>query len=197
MPGNLGTAGFTAFKVHKIQRVAKGLQRTVQFRVEPRLPRLHAGAGTPLTLAQIEVIGDVVDGLDAHFLQCLFRARVESWQIANVVIRKRRIATVVELARDGMGAMRSRFDVRRCGHRQNCECRPKLECQFRLQLGYLPCDVSNAKETPRIDAAALRTHNSGSRAPDSRNQRPTHSERAHDIESPRHQGALPSWKCST
>jgi hypothetical protein len=29
-----------------------------------------------------------------------------------------------------------------------------LERQFRLELGYLPRDVSDAKETPRIDAAA-------------------------------------------
>src|ERR1700722_5398555 len=95
-----------------------------------------------------------MDGFDTHFPKLFRRARVEPWQIADVVIRKWQIASVIELARNGMGAMTARLDVRRCGHRQNCECRPKLECQFRLEPHYLPCDVPNPKETPRIDAAA-------------------------------------------
>src|ERR1017187_6948172 len=70
-----------AFKIGEVQRVVKGLQRLASFRVKPSLSRLHARSCTPLNLTQFEVIGYVTDGLDAHFLQFLFRARVESWQI--------------------------------------------------------------------------------------------------------------------
>jgi hypothetical protein len=153
-PAESWNRGVQGFKIHEVDRVLRLTQFRRQLRAEPRLPSLHARSRTPLNLAQREVIGDFTYGGDSQFLQFLHRAGMQSRQVADVVIRKWRIASVIELARNGMGAMTSRLDVRRCGHRQNCECRSKLECQFRLQLHNLPCDVPNSKETPRIDAAA-------------------------------------------
>ena len=99
----------------------RALQLLAEFRAEPRLPRLHARASTPLSLAQCEVIGYVEDGLDAHFLQFLGRTGVESWQIPDVVIWERRIAAVEKLARDRIGAMRPSWNFGRVRHRQGRE----------------------------------------------------------------------------
>src|SRR5580704_17827667 len=86
-----------AFKICEVQRVRQPTQHLAKLRAKPRLARLHAGSRPSLNFAQFEVVRYVTDGLDAHFLQLLFRARVESWQIPNVVIRERRIAAVEEL----------------------------------------------------------------------------------------------------
>src|SRR5213078_2730898 len=67
-------------EVYEPERVLQLIQFRKQLRAEPRFPRLHAGAGTSLNLAQREVIGYVADGLDTHLLQFLHRAGVESWQ---------------------------------------------------------------------------------------------------------------------
>src|SRR5450631_4041768 len=109
--------GVYGLKVDKEQRIGEvGECRLESVNVVPRCPRLHARSRTPLSLSQFEVIGYVVDGLDAHFLQFPFRTRVESRQIPNVVIRKRRIAAVEELADNGIVALTTRCNVRGLRH---------------------------------------------------------------------------------
>ena len=76
MPANSGIAGFTVSKSAKYNGYFSPLNALAEFGTEPRLARLHARSCTPLNLGQFEVIWYVVDGLDAQFLQFLFRAGV-------------------------------------------------------------------------------------------------------------------------
>ena len=92
-------------EIHKEEWVLEPLQLLAEFGAEPGLPRLHASARTPLPLVQREVVRDVADGLDANLLQFLDGARLDSRQVADVVVWARRIAAVEELAGDGVGAM--------------------------------------------------------------------------------------------
>ena len=46
-------------------------------------------------------------------------------------------------------------DVRCLRHRENCECRSKLERELRLQPLDSPCKVSDPEESFRVDGAAL------------------------------------------
>src|SRR5208282_6161522 len=73
-------------EIHKEERVFQSTQFLADFGAEPRLPRLHAGSSTPLPLVQWEVVGDVANGFDAHLLQFLHRACLDSGYIADVVI---------------------------------------------------------------------------------------------------------------
>src|SRR5438445_6815715 len=113
-----------AFEIHEIQWVLQFRQFPPQFRTEPRLPRLHTRTSSPLWFAQGEVIRNIVDGFDSHLREFLYGARVEPWQVADVVGWTRLIATVVELARDGIGAMPPRRDVRSLGHCEDSKLRP-------------------------------------------------------------------------
>src|ERR1035437_8526696 len=111
-------------EIHKEERVLQPNQLLLESWAEPRLSRLHAVASPPLSLVQWEVIWDVVDGLDAHFRQFLNGAGLDSGYIADVVIGARRIAAVVELARDRVGAMATRRDVRCLRHIEDGEFCP-------------------------------------------------------------------------
>ena len=58
-------------------------------------------------------------GLDAHACQFFHRAGLDSRQEADVIRGARRIAAVVELTRDGIGAMRTSREVRDFRHRKD------------------------------------------------------------------------------
>src|ERR1022692_3065675 len=96
-----------ALEVHEAQRVAERFQFFAEVLTEPWVARLHGGARTPLSLTERKVIGYLGDGLDAHPLQFFGSTGMESRQIPDVVVWERGIATVVELACDGVGAMAS------------------------------------------------------------------------------------------
>jgi hypothetical protein len=106
-------------KIHEINRVFQALQLLAQFRTEPRLSCLHAGARSPLPFTERKVIGYVGDGLDAQFLQFLGGTGMESWQIADVVIWTWGIAAVEEFTRDGVRAMRTSRDIWSFRHNEN------------------------------------------------------------------------------
>src|ERR1035441_10093020 len=114
-------------EVHKEERVLESLQLLAEVGAEPGLASLHASASTPLPFVQREVVRDVADGLDANLLQFLDGARLDSRQVADVIVRARRIAAVEELAGDGLRAMASREEVGRFRHVEDGELRPQLE----------------------------------------------------------------------
>ena len=58
---------------------------------------------------------------------------MDSRQVSNVIDGAREIASVEELAGNGIGAVPPGIDLRRFGHVEDGELRPKLECQFGLQ----------------------------------------------------------------
>src|SRR5208282_653333 len=111
------------FKVHKEQRILQGSQFLAQVRAEPWFPHLHALSGATLNLRQIEVVRYVADGLDAHLLKLFHCTRVDTRQVADMVIGTRTIASVIELARDWIGAVPSRCNVRWLLHGEYGELR--------------------------------------------------------------------------
>ena len=146
------------FKIHEIKGVLHAFQLFAQFRcVIPRLSRLDGDASAALALVEREVVGNIVNGHDAHLRQFLHPDCVDSREIADVIVRPRRIAAVVELARDGIGALASRRNVRSTRHRKN----GKLRTQLESQLGIKPCDsarqVPDSEEPSSINRAALKT----------------------------------------
>src|SRR5437773_7904669 len=115
-PGEAWNSRIQTLKIHKVQWVPQSRQRLTQFRAEPRLSCSHAVCRTPLNLAQLEIVRYVLDGLDAHLRQFFHRACMDSWQIADVVIRARRIATVEEFTGDGIDTVATGRDVRCLRH---------------------------------------------------------------------------------
>ena len=77
------------FKICEVQRIIELCQFRRQFRAEPRVACLNGGAGMPLNLAQLEVIGYIANQIDADLFQFLRCAGMESWQVADVAIRAR------------------------------------------------------------------------------------------------------------
>src|ERR1035437_5747109 len=120
------------FEVHKVKRIFQTSQFLAQFRAEPRLSLLDAGARPPLALVERVVVRYVMDGFDAHLLQFLDGVRVDSWQVANVVIRAWRIATVVELVSSGVGSMATGRKVVSFGLVEDHEKRPQPEGELVL-----------------------------------------------------------------
>jgi hypothetical protein len=102
------------------------------------------------------VVRDVANGFDAHLHQFLNRACLDSWQVSDVVIGARRIASVVELACDGIGTMGTHWYWRRLRKSQYSKFRPKQESE----LGQQPLDSSSQipdlEESSRIDGAAVK-----------------------------------------
>jgi hypothetical protein len=123
---------------------------------EPRLSRLHARSRTPLPLVQWEVVWDVVNGLDSQFFQFLNRTGMDSGYIADVVIWARGIAAVVELARDGVGAMGTHWYWRRLRKSQYSKFRPEQESELRLEPLDSLRQVSDLEEPSHIDGAAVK-----------------------------------------
>src|SRR5208282_963498 len=110
-------------EVGEVQRVRQSTQYPTEFGAVPRLPRLHTRSRSPLNLRQLEVVRYVANRINAHVLKLLNRTGVDSRQIADVVVRTRRIAMVIELACDGIGALVSRRDVGSLRHGKNGELR--------------------------------------------------------------------------
>ena len=78
--------GVDRFEIHEVKRVLERSQFLGEFGAVIRLTRLDGRARTPLNLAQVEVLGYVADGLDAHLLEFLQHSTVDSWQASNVVL---------------------------------------------------------------------------------------------------------------
>ena len=73
-----------------------------------------------------------------------------------MVIRSWRIAAVVELTRDGIGAMATGSDLGSRWHGDGAQLSQKLGCQLVLQFCNLPIEVSHSEELLGIDRAALK-----------------------------------------
>src|ERR1700720_4664879 len=72
-----------------------------------------------------------------------------------MVIWARGIAPVEKLTRNGVGAVRPRWQVGSFVHREDGKFRVQLERQLRLQLFDFAAQVSNPEELTRIDGATL------------------------------------------
>src|SRR6266566_310798 len=142
MPGNRGIAGLMD---------SKSMERSGYFRFSNSFPNpgpyhgcpvctlVHAR--TPLNLTQFKVFRDVADTLDAHLFQFLHRAGIYSRQVADVVIRSRGIAAVVELTGNGICAMATGSDLRSRWHGDGAQLSQKLGCQLVIQFCNLPIEV--------------------------------------------------------
>src|SRR5208282_1953850 len=93
------------FKVCKVEWVLQALHFLAQVGAIPRRFLLDTVSRTPLNLRQCEVIGYIVDRLDAQLFQFLHHAGVDSWQGCNVVLRAQWIASVEKFASDGLRAV--------------------------------------------------------------------------------------------
>jgi hypothetical protein len=73
-----------------------------------------------------------------------------------VIAGSRKIAVVVELACDGIGAMGTGSNVWSFRHNENTKLRPKQESELRQKPLYLPREVSDLEESPDIDGTTLK-----------------------------------------
>src|ERR1039458_4504207 len=143
------------FKVCKVDRVFQTAQLLHEFWTEPRLASLHARSRTSLALVQGEVVRDVEDGRNAHLLKLLNRAGLDSWQVPDVISRARRIASVEELARDWVRAVRSGRKVGSLRLVEDAEERPHPKGEIVLQFFDAAGQVPDPEEPPHVDVAPL------------------------------------------
>jgi hypothetical protein len=116
---------------------------------------LHTVASTTEPPGKRIVLRYVVDGLDAESDQLRDLAGVDSGKSKDVIVGKRRIAVVKELAGDWLGAMPSNSDSRSFGHLKNTKLGAKLSRKLVLHSQDSPSDIPDLEETVWVDAAAF------------------------------------------
>ena len=92
-----------------------------------------------------------MDGLDTHFIKLFHCAGMETWKVANVVIRLGGIAVIKELADDRVDAVRPRGNFGRRGHGEDAELRAKLKHQCGLQVLHSVREISKEEELAGIN----------------------------------------------
>ena len=106
-------------KINEVERILQFAQLFSDFWAVPRLSHLHASTRTAEPRRERIALRNFANRLNAESNQLCDGACVNSGEAQNVIVRKRGIAVVKELASDWVAALRTSSDSGRVTHSED------------------------------------------------------------------------------